>query len=83
MSRVMMLVDRGDGRVRCAKSWRTWYPEPGWVWRNAPPNCRWWVVEAESADAARSLIAERTGINSDDWKAPGRILASGGNGGAK
>ena len=89
MSRVLMMVDRGDGRVRCAKSWRTWYPEPGWVWRNAPPNCRWWLVEAESADAARDVIVAADPHTHAIAKvvllrrSPGRILASGGNGGAK
>ena len=101
--RTLLMVDRGDGKVRNLTG-RRWTQHPSEFWqeewrvvvdRIADGYPRWWLVEAESADAARRAIEcfeGGTGCTSGrvfgfdhcrSGRHPGRILASGGNGGAK
>jgi hypothetical protein len=79
-TRVYLMADFGKG-PRVAKEWRTKSDKtlPGSVPAKA---LRWWLVEADSADAARQGIdAYETGreMPEPDNRCAGRILDSGGS----
>ena len=74
MSRVLLMVDLGDGKVRCVSrtvgfdpaeilQGEEWLGDSGfYVWwtahREATIADRWWLVEAETADDGRTVILQ-------------------------
>ena len=91
MTRVLLMVDAGDGRVKFSGSLHPYRggghtiigPDPGYVYgwrqsRDMDEAARWWLVEAESAGDARIVIMHQCVFANTGIKSTlGRILASG------
>lgn len=71
-ARVYLMVDTGNGPRVQRGSLASFVCPTGFV----ALGLRWWLVEAESADAARDCIAAY--VESDDRYYNGRIVAAGG-----
>lgn len=82
-TRTYLFADFGRGPVCFARAERVgngFTHDAGRASRRLPKACRWWVVECESADAGRRVIAASSGLLRPTWELDGvgRVLASGG-----